>query len=146
MPEDLHSYPPKIVCQLFPKEGAISSFCNLELQGFDKPVSFNMSLQVSERHQELLTEERTQLQVCISIFKDWSRQTQHTIQKLLFNMHGQIPLSPPHTTVLCILFPDIKLKPDLTFFRTVKEYITALTCPVRDSGVLAPPWHLSFTL
>ena len=62
-PEDLHSYPPKMVCQFFPEEGADSTTCNLALHGFDKPVSMSMALQI-HRPQAQAAVDTTKLQVC----------------------------------------------------------------------------------
>ena len=46
-PEELHSYPPRMVCQFFPEQGAVSTTCTLALKGFDRPVSVDMALLIA---------------------------------------------------------------------------------------------------
>ncbi len=48
-PEELHSYPPRIMCQFFPEQGAVSTTCTLSLYGFNKPVSVDMALLTPQR-------------------------------------------------------------------------------------------------
>ena len=59
-PEELHSYPPRMVCRFFPEQGAVSTTCTLALDGFDRPVSVDMALLIAE-HQ--VTVNTTELQV-----------------------------------------------------------------------------------
>ena len=63
MPEDLHTYPPKMVCQFNPEEGAVSTTCTLALHGFDRPVNMDMALLVS-RPPKVVPVDTTKLQVC----------------------------------------------------------------------------------
>ncbi|XP_064388722.1 uncharacterized protein LOC135336790 isoform X2 [Halichondria panicea] len=49
LPEELHCYPPRIVCRFFPEQGAVSTTCTLSLHGFDKPVSVDMALLTPQR-------------------------------------------------------------------------------------------------
>ena len=65
MPEELHSYPPKMVCRFYPEERAESTTCTLALHGFDKPVSINVALLISRSHM-LVTVDTIKLQVCIT--------------------------------------------------------------------------------
>ena len=46
-PEELHSYPPKMVCTFFPEDRANFTTCDLVLHGFDRPVNMSMALQIS---------------------------------------------------------------------------------------------------
>ena len=57
-PEELHSYPPRMVCQFFSEQGAVSTTCTLALKGFDRPVSVDMAL-----HMAKPTVDTTKLQV-----------------------------------------------------------------------------------
>ena len=59
-PEELHSYPPKMVCRYFPERGAVSTTSTLALHGFDRPVSTDMALLVPEP----AAVDTTELQVC----------------------------------------------------------------------------------
>ena len=78
-PEELHSYPPRMVCRFFPEQGAVSTTCTLELDGFDRPVSVDMALLIAKPQ---VTVDTTELQVwytgvhtglltCILSFADW---------------------------------------------------------------------------
>ena len=59
-PEELHSYPPRMVCRFFPEQGAVSTTCTLALDGFDRPVSVDMALLIAEPQ---VTVNTTDLQV-----------------------------------------------------------------------------------
>ena len=47
-PEELHSYPPRMVCRFFPEQGAVSTTCTLALEGFDRPVTVDMALRIAK--------------------------------------------------------------------------------------------------
>ncbi len=49
LPEELHCYPPRIVCRFFPEQGAVSTTCTLSLHGFDKSVRVDMALLTPQR-------------------------------------------------------------------------------------------------
>ena len=59
-PEELHSYPPRMVCRFFPEQGAVSTTCTLALDGFDRPVSVDMALLIAKPQ---VTVDTTELQV-----------------------------------------------------------------------------------
>ena len=59
-PEELHSYPPRMICEFFPERGAMSTTCTLALKGFDRPVSVDMALHIADSH---VTVDTTELQV-----------------------------------------------------------------------------------
>ena len=67
MPEELHTYPPKMVCRFYPEVRAVSTTCTLALNGFDKPVSINVALLISRPH-ILETVDTIKLQVCGTAF------------------------------------------------------------------------------
>ena len=47
-PEELHTYPPRMVCQFYPEQGAMSTTCTLTLHGFDKLVNVDIALLISK--------------------------------------------------------------------------------------------------
>ena len=59
-PEELHSYPPRMVFRFFPEQGAMSTTCTLALDGFDRPVSMDMALLIAKPQ---VTVDTTELQV-----------------------------------------------------------------------------------
>ena len=66
LPEDLYSYPPKMVCRFFLEQGAVSTTCRLTLHGFDKSVSVDMALLVPEP-QKIMTVDTTELQLGLTV-------------------------------------------------------------------------------
>ena len=60
-PEELHSYPPRMVCQFFSEQGAMSTTCTLTLKGFDRPVTVDMALHIAKLTVD--TVDTTELQV-----------------------------------------------------------------------------------
>ena len=59
-PEELHSYPPRMVCRFFFEKGAVSTTSTLALKGFDRPVSVDMALHIAKPQ---VTVDSTELQV-----------------------------------------------------------------------------------
>ena len=57
-PEELHSYPPRMVCQFFSGQGALSTTCTLAMKGFDRLVTVDMALLIAKP-----TVDTTELQV-----------------------------------------------------------------------------------
>ena len=59
-PEELHSYPPRMISRFFPEQEAVSTTCTLALVGFDRPVSMDMALLIAKPQ---VTVDTTKLQV-----------------------------------------------------------------------------------